>query len=93
MLFYQDGRFAFYKMFSFFALNFIMQRKNQNQGRFFMKTFFVDCPTSIDEMKKRIMARDTKFLSQMQYFLKILLEELFIGFKKIRSSFIDCTSY
>ncbi len=68
MLFYQDGRFAFDKMFSFFSLNFIMQRKNQDQGRFFMKTFCADCPTSIDEMKERIMAGDTKFLSQIQYF-------------------------
>ncbi len=45
-----------------------MLRKNQDQGRFFMKTFCADCPTSIDEMKERIMAGDTKFLSQIQYF-------------------------
>ena len=68
LLYYMDGRFATDKIFSFFALNFIVRRRNQEQGRFFINDFSKDCPKSIDEMKEMISEGKSKFIDQVQYF-------------------------
>ncbi len=68
MLLYFDGRFAIDKMFCFFALDFMNRRRNQSNGRFFVKKFCGDCPTSIEEMKERIAQGDIDFIKKLQYF-------------------------
>ncbi len=73
MVLYFDGRFACDKIFCFFALDFMIRRRNQSNGRFFVKKFCGDCPTSIEEMKERIAKGDIAFIKKLQYFSNTIL--------------------
>ena len=73
MVLYFDGRFACDKMFCFFALDFMIRRRNQSNGWFFVKKFCGDCPTSIEEMKERIAKGDIAFIKKLQYFSNTIL--------------------
>ncbi len=68
MLLYFDGRFACDKIFCFFALDFMIRRRNQSNGRFFVKKFCGNCPTSIEEMKERIDMGNNDFIKKLKYF-------------------------
>jgi hypothetical protein len=68
LLYYEDGRFARDKMWSFFALNFMTRRRNQTQGRFFVDNFYKDSPETLDELKTRIREGDTSYIDRISYF-------------------------
>ncbi len=60
----------------------MIRRRNQSNGRFFVKKFCGDCPTSIEEMKERI-AKETLLLSRNYNIFQILYLDLqAIGVKK-----------
>jgi len=70
LLYYEDGRFAKDKLWSFFALNFIFRRRNEAQSRFFVKDFVGDSPPSLNDLKNKIASGDTTFIDKLMYFGK-----------------------
>lgn len=70
MLTYKDGRFATDKMFGFFVNNYVVRRRNQSSGNFFVKTFCTDAPPDIDSLKEAITAGNTRFVNEISYFAK-----------------------
>ncbi len=70
MLFYDDGRFAKDKIFCFFALNYIVRRRNQSSGRFFVDAFQRNCPDTLAELKESIDSGDTSFVNSLTYYNK-----------------------
>jgi len=67
-LLYCDGRFARDHLWSFFALNYMHRRRNQDHGNWFIKGFLEDAPPTMDDLKERLTDGDTKFLDQMLYY-------------------------
>ena len=70
MLFYQDGRFARDKIFCFFALNYIVRRRNNSAGKFFVDDFQRNCPDTLEELKDAILQGETSFVNSLTYFNK-----------------------
>ena len=70
MLTYEDGRFAKDKMFGFFVLNYVVRRRNQSSGNFFIKTFCSNAPTDIESLKEAIAAGNRCFVNEISYFAK-----------------------
>ena len=70
MLFYEDGRFARDKIFCFFAMNYIVRRRNQSSGKFFVDHFQRNCPDTLDELKEAIKDGDTSFVNSLTYYNK-----------------------
>jgi len=68
LLLYKDGRFARDKMWSFFTLNYVTRRRNQNSGRYFIDGFYKDSPQTIDELKERLRQGDNSFLDKITYY-------------------------
>ena len=71
LMMYEDGRFVKDKMFSFYVLNYITRRRNQDSGNFFVNKFFTGNNTiTIDELQNRIKEGKDEFLRQICYFTK-----------------------
>lgn len=68
LLYYEDGRFATDRLFSFFALNYITRHRNNKQGQWFVKEFQHNCPDNLDDLKALIEAGDTSFVNCLTYF-------------------------
>jgi hypothetical protein len=72
LLFYQDGRFAKDKFWSFFTLNYIYHRRNQSQSQWFVKDFVGDSPPSLSDLQDSINAGDLSFIEKLMYFGKVI---------------------
>ena len=70
MLFYEDTRFAVDKIFTFFALNYIVRHRNSTSGGFFIDKFQRDCPETLEDLKKQIQKGDTSFVNSLTYYNK-----------------------
>ena len=70
MLFYEDGRFAEDKIFTFFAMNYIIRKRNSTSGSFFVSNFQKGCPDTLEELKNKIEAGDTTFINSLTYWNK-----------------------
>jgi len=70
MLYYEDGRFAKDKIFSFFAMNYIIRQRNASSGRFFIDKFQRKCPKTLDDLKESILKGDTTFVNSLCYYQK-----------------------
>jgi len=70
MLYYEDGRFAKDKIFSFFAMNYIIRQRNSSSGRFFIDKFQRRCPKTLDDLKETILKGDTTFVNSLCYYQK-----------------------
>ena len=70
MLFYEDGRFAKDKIFCFFAMNYIVRRRNQSSGKFFVDQFQKNCPDTLEELQDAIKGGDTSFVNSLTYYNK-----------------------
>ena len=70
LLYYEDGRFAKDKLFCFFAMNYIVRRRNNSSGKFFIDNFQSDVPDTLDELKDRIRAGDMRFVNHLTYYNK-----------------------
>jgi Helitron helicase-like domain at N-terminus len=68
LLFYEDGRFARDKFFSFFALNYITRHRNSKSGNWFIKEFNQGGPESLEELKESIRNGDTSFVNRIMYY-------------------------
>ena len=68
MLHYEDGRFATAKMFSFFALNYIIRHRNASSSNWFVSDFNKDCPETLEELHERIARGDTTFVNNINYY-------------------------
>ena len=68
MLLFEDGRFAKDKMFCFYALNYVIRRRNRSQGNFYVDTFDSDCPCTLEELQEQIEKENTTFLDKVSYF-------------------------
>ena len=68
LLYYQDGRFAKDKMWSFFALNYVTRRRNQDEGRFFVNGFYKDVPSTLSELQEKVKSGDKTFLNMITYY-------------------------
>lgn len=67
MLFYEDARFTRDKMFCFFALNYIVRRRNQSGGNWFVDSFTHNKPDTLKELQEKIKEGDTSFVSSLTY--------------------------
>lgn len=70
MLYYEDGRFARDKIFTFFATNYIMRKRNSSSGNWFVDKFQNDCPVTLEDLQDRIRKGDTKFVNGITYWNK-----------------------
>ena len=68
MLYYEDGRFARDKLFSFYALNYIIRHRNSSSGRWFVNSFQHNCPDNLEELKCAIEEGNTSFVNNLTYF-------------------------
>lgn len=70
LLYYEDGRFARDKFFTFYALNYITRHRNAKSGSWFMKEFNKGGPQNLDDLKRLIRGGDTKFINRLMYYNK-----------------------
>jgi hypothetical protein len=70
LLYYEDGRFASDKIFTFFAMNYIVRKRNSTSGMWFVDNFNSDCPDSLDELQEKIRSGDTTFINSLTYWNK-----------------------
>lgn len=70
LLYYEDGRFATDKFFSFFALNYITRNRNSNSGNWFVNGFNKGGPQNLQELKESIESGDNSFVNRLTYFNK-----------------------
>lgn len=70
MMFYEDARFATDKIFSFFALNYIVRHRNSSSGRFFLQSFPCGGPETLKDLKETITKGDHRFINSLTYFNK-----------------------
>jgi len=70
LLYYEDGRFATDKLWSFFTLNYIYRRRNQSQSRFFYDHMIGNEHITMDELQDRITNGDTSCIDKLMYFSK-----------------------
>lgn len=68
MLYYEDARFATDRIFAFYALNYILRKRNSSGGSWFIHKFQQDCPESLDELQERIKNGDTAFINSLTYY-------------------------
>jgi Helitron helicase-like domain at N-terminus len=68
LLFYEDGRFATDKFFSFFALNYITRRRNAKSSSWFIKDFNKNGPQNLEELKDQIRKGDIRFINRLMYY-------------------------
>jgi hypothetical protein len=70
LLYYEDGRFAADKIFTFFALNYIVRKRNSSSGMFFVDNFNSECPDTLEELQDKIRSGDTTFINSLTYWNK-----------------------
>jgi Helitron helicase-like domain at N-terminus len=70
LLYYEDGRFATDKFFSFFALNYITRNRNGNSGNWFVNGFNKGGPQNLQQLKESIERGDKSFVNRLTYFNK-----------------------
>lgn len=70
MLFYEDGRFAKDKIFTFFAMNYIIRRRNSSSGKWFVDSWQNNCPETLEELLKDIDNGNTSFINSLTYYTK-----------------------
>ena len=70
MLFYEDARFAVDKIFTFFALNYIIRHRNSTSGGFFIDKFQQGCPDTLEDLKEKVQNGDTAFINSLTYYNK-----------------------
>lgn len=68
LLGYKDGRFQCDPVFSFFVLNYIQRRQNQDQGSVYVKTVLNEPSKTLEELKSELLRGNDKFIRQMSYF-------------------------
>lgn len=68
LLFYEDARFAKDKLFSFFAMNYIIRHRNSSSGNWFISDFSKNCPTTLSDLKEAIGKGDTTFVNSINYY-------------------------
>lgn len=69
LLYYEDGRFAKDKFFCFFALNYILRRRNSNSGQYFVQKFNGgNSPDDLEELQNQIEKGNTHFINNLHYF-------------------------
>jgi len=72
LLYYQDGRFAKDKLWSFFTLNYIYRRRNYSQSQWFVKDFMGNNIPSLESLQQMISDGDVSFIDKLMYFGKII---------------------
>ena len=71
MIMYFDGRFVKDEMFCFFVLNYVVRRRNQSRGNFFINHFSSKKSIkNVDDIKDAIAQGNTCFLNEITYFTK-----------------------
>jgi hypothetical protein len=71
LLRYEDGRFDKDKFFPFFVLNYLIRRRNQETGNFFInKIFSGQDSITLDDIKSKLDMGDNAFLKEISYFSK-----------------------
>jgi hypothetical protein len=68
LLYYEDGRFAVDKYFTFYALNYITRHRNAKSGSWFLDKFNKDGPQNLAELKTSIRQGNTQFINRLMYF-------------------------
>jgi len=64
---YKDSRFVSDKIFSFYALNYIIRNRNASAGQFFLKSYHYNGPESLGELQELIEKGNTSFVNSLVY--------------------------
>lgn len=67
MLYYEDGRFACDEMFGFYALNFIVRKRNSSSGKWFINMYKKSVPPTLTELQEQLKNGNKHFLNCMNY--------------------------
>jgi len=70
LLYYEDGRFAKDKLFTFFVMNYIIRHRNSSSGKFFIGNFQKNVPDTLEELKAAIKEGNTSFVNHLTYWNK-----------------------
>ena len=68
LLRFEDMRFSQDKMFVFYALNYMQRRKSDEQGSFYVQSFFKDGPQNLQELKQDIEEGNLHWIEKLCYF-------------------------
>jgi hypothetical protein len=72
LLFYEDGRFAKDKLWSFFTPNYIQRHRNRSQSRWFVKDFVGSIPPTLADLQEQLQLGNTTFIDKLMYFGKVV---------------------
>ena len=70
LLWYQDGRFARHKVWTFVAHNMIMRKRALKQSRFFVDQQLGDPQITVGDLQERLARGDTSFTNKLLYWCK-----------------------
>ena len=70
LLWYQDGRFAQHKAWTFVAHNMIMRKRALKQSRFFVDQQLGDPQITVGDLQERLARGDTSFTNKLLYWCK-----------------------
>jgi hypothetical protein len=73
LLYYEDGRFATDKYFTFYALNYITRHRNNKSGSWFIRGFNKNGPQNLEELKESIRSGDKQFINRLMYYNQSVL--------------------
>lgn len=68
MIQYEDCRFARDKMWCFYALNYFQRQQNNDQGGFYVKSFYDNGPKNLDDIKEEIRKGNLSWIDKLTYF-------------------------
>ena len=67
---FKDARFITDKVFCFYLWNFIMRRRNQAQGNFYVNKLSTSGNLTLDELKEKLLQGNNTFLNEISYYSK-----------------------
>jgi Helitron helicase-like domain at N-terminus len=70
LLYYEDGRFAKDKYFTFYAYNYIVRHRNAKSGSWFLKGFNRNGPETLAELQASIRSGNLEFINRLMYYNK-----------------------
>ena len=70
LIMYEDARFSTDKIFCFYALNYMLRRRNRESGNFFVNKFSSGGDEDVESLRDAIMEGNSKFINEITYFSK-----------------------
>ena len=72
LMMYEDARFIKDKVFCFYAMNYVIRRRNRESSNFFVNKLVSRCNADIESIQEEIAKGNSSFINQITYFSKIV---------------------